>query len=95
VAINGQVYLGRLTGSTVKSFFKVTRPGKPFHILRVTSADPRLSANVHSLGKDDEYQVDLVFKGTADDSGFSSKVKVFTDDASTPVVVVPVSGSGR
>ena len=80
-----------MTGPIKKISFRLTRHGKPFTILGITTG-PHLKATIHPILGQMEYQVDVAYDGLAPKGSFMEVVRVKTNDPAQPVIEVPLSG---
>lgn len=95
VALPGQVYLGQMQPVPRTAVFLVSRPGRPFRILRIESDSPHLKAVARDEGDQCNYRVTVEYDGKAQPGNFSATLRVLTDDPDQPVVSVPATGIAR
>jgi hypothetical protein len=91
VALPEEVYLGTMSQEVIKTSFLVSRPGKPFRALEVTTNHSSLTAMVETMANGDA-KVTLKYDGKAPSGDFAAMVTVLTDDLHQPNVKVPVHG---
>ena len=91
VALPEEVYLGTMSQEVVQTSFLVSRPGRPFRALEVTTNHSSLTAKVETLSNGDA-KVTLKYDGKAPSGDFAAIVTVLTDDLHQPNVKVPVHG---
>lgn len=96
VALPQFVYIGQLkTGQAAQASARISRPGKPFKVLRVETDSPLLMATPEAIPGRAEFRINFSFKGSVDPGEFKSKVTVHTDDPKQPTIIVEVSGMVR
>jgi Protein of unknown function (DUF1573) len=91
VALPEEVYMGTLGQDALQTSFLVSRPGKPFKALEVTTNHSSLVARLETLPNGDA-KVILRYDGKAPAGDFSAVVTVLTDDLHQPNIKVPVHG---
>ncbi|MHB8637600.1 MAG: hypothetical protein ACYC96_14115 [Fimbriimonadaceae bacterium] len=95
VAIPDSAYLGHVAPVQRTFEVTVTRPGKPFHIIGLTSNDPR---HIHvsqyiTKGKPWEHIVRIVFDGQVQAGDYAADILVRTDDKEQPKISIPISAT--
>jgi hypothetical protein len=91
----GSVYLGELGNAPSTAWFLVTRPGRGFRVLDVTSDSPRLSARFEPVRGNYEYRVTLTYDGRGEFGQLAATITIRTDDPRQPEIAVPVTGLVR
>ncbi len=93
VALPDELYLG--VASEPKAYkLLVSRPGRPFRIMGVTSQSPAFKVDYKQVTTD-EYALEIAYDGKAPKGEFSTSLRVTTDDPKQPVVTIPVIGTIR
>ncbi|HWD38237.1 MAG TPA: DUF1573 domain-containing protein [Fimbriimonas sp.] len=92
IADPGFLILGDVVGNT-RASFDVSRPGKPFRILSVTTGSPSLKAVVATGTAKDQYRIDVICDGTGPKGDFSSWIRLKLDDPKQPKLDVSVTGT--
>ena len=96
VALPQRVYLGEVkVGQAAQATTRISRPGKPFKVLRVEPVSSALIATFEPIGTKGEYRINITFKGVADSGNYSGKIRVHTDDPMQPVIEVDVAAVVR
>ena len=93
VSSPASIFLGDMAKQTIRARAKLTRPGKPFSILSVSSGSPNIKATLASKGRADEHVLALEYDGKAPWGSFETVVTVKTDDPKQPEVRVRVHGT--
>ncbi len=91
VALPQAVNLGQQADKARPAWFLVSRPGRPFRILKVESDTEFLLPEVAPF-RGGDYRVTLRIKPDAPAGSLDAKVTVTTDDPEQPTLVVPVTG---
>lgn len=92
VALPQFVYLGEVRlGQAAQATSRISRPGKPFKIVRVESDSPSLSATWEAIPDKAEFRLNIQFKGRADSGDYAGKLTIHTDDPAQPTLIVDVS----
>jgi hypothetical protein len=90
VAVPDELFLGDpASGKTIK--FLISRPGKPFKILSVSSDCPNIHVSTKPSSNGQEYVLEAVYDGKADATAFPASLSVKTDDPKQPLIKVPVT----
>ncbi|MBS1720002.1 MAG: DUF1573 domain-containing protein [Armatimonadetes bacterium] len=87
-ALPAQVYLGEATGPREGSFL-VTRPGKPFKVLRVSCDSPNFKFE-KVLQADGDWRISVRYDGKASSGMQTAVAVVVTDDPKQKQIRVPV-----
>ncbi|MBL8060706.1 MAG: DUF1573 domain-containing protein [Chthonomonas sp.] len=96
VALPQRVYLGEVrVGQAAQASTRISRPGKPFKVLRVEPVSTALSATFEPFGTKGEYRINITFKGVTDTGNYTGKIRVHTDDPEQPVIEVDVAAVVR
>lgn len=94
-ALPPNVYFGDLGRIEARAWFMVSRPGRPFKILKVESDHPNITATVEPYKGNSEYKVIVKYDGKADYGSLEAKLKVFTDDPQNSMLEVTARGTVR
>lgn len=97
VALPDTVFLGHVSQIEREIDVLLTRPGKPFHVLGLTSTDSahiKLSQSA-TKGKLWEHTVRVVFDGKVPVGDYSSTITVRTDDPEQPTITIPFAATVR
>lgn len=92
VAVPMSIYFGQIPQVPARASVVLTRPGRPYKILKVESDTEFVTAEVEPYRPGTEYKIVATFSGKAPIGRFSGRIKVYTDDPDQPVVEVPVEG---
>ncbi len=93
VAVPLSVYFGQIPRQPARGSVVLTRPGRPYKILRVESDTEFITASVEPYHPNTEYKIVATFTGKAPVGRFSAMIKVYTDDPDQKVIEVPVEGT--
>lgn len=94
VSLPDSVFFGDMKAAATQSF-RLSRHGKPFQVLGVETNNRCLTATARSVRGQEEYQVDVTYKGGAPEGDFLAVVDVRTDDPKQPKIEVQVTGTVR
>jgi len=89
------VFMGEVGTAPRRMAFLVTRRGKPFNIVGVTTDSKHLAASVQSTDIPGEYKVSVDFDGKAIAGDYRATVIVKTDDPAQREIDVQVTGTIR
>lgn len=92
VAVPLSIYFGQVPQQPARASVVLTRPGRPYNVLKVESDTEFVTATVEPYRPGTEYKIVATFTGKAPIGRFSAQIKVHTDDPDQPIVVVPVEG---
>jgi hypothetical protein len=95
VSVPLSIYFGQIPNQPARASVVLTRPGRPYKILKVESDLDFVKATVEPYRPDTEYKIVATFTGGAPLGRFSAQIKVHTDDPKQPVIIVPVEGTVR
>lgn len=93
VSMPEQVFFGEIKLVTTTAHSFISRPGKPFKILKITSSNPFVSGEARPTKNDTEYRLDVRFDGKGDYGKLEGFLTLETDDPSQPKVIVPFRGT--
>jgi hypothetical protein len=83
------VYMGQLSGP-FETEFVISRPSKPFKILKMTCPSLSLSFESKSTQNDSEYIVKVLYNGKALDHSINTVLTIETNDPAQPTIKVPI-----
>jgi hypothetical protein len=92
VAVPLSIYFGQIPQQPARASVVLTRPGRPYKVLRVECDTEFVTAVVEPYRPGTEYKIVATFNGKAPIGKLSAQIKVYTDDPEQPVVIVPVEG---
>lgn len=95
VALPASLYVGELGATPKRAWVLVSRPHRPFKIVRVQVDHPRFKAFVEPGRENWEYKVVVEYDGKAGIGPVEATLKIETDDAKQPSLSVPIQGVGR
>ncbi len=93
VAVPLSIYFGSIPQQPARASVVLTRPGRPYKILKVESDIEFIKASVEPYHPNTEYKIVAVFTGKAPLGHFVSRIKVHTDDPTQPIVEIGVEGT--
>jgi hypothetical protein len=92
VSVPLSIYFGQIPQQPARASVVLTRPGRPYNVIKVESDTEFVTAVVEPYHPGTEYKIVATFTGKAPIGRFSAQIKVYTDDPDQPVVIVPVEG---
>lgn len=92
-AIPASFYFGTVGKSQVRASVVVSRPGRPFSIVKVESDTEFVTARIEPYQGEGNFRVVAVYSGQAVLGRFFGKVTVHTDDPSEPKIEIPFEGN--
>ena len=94
IALPESLFFTKGTSTSNSASVLVSRPGRPFKILSVSSKSPLLRATVKIGTRTDEYQVNVKFDSSSQKGDVDSELIIKTDDKDQPTVRVRVGSGG-
>lgn len=91
-AVPASIYFGTLGNTATRGSVVVTRPGRPFKIVKVESDTGFIKPFFEPFGGDATYRIVAEYTGKAPLGRFFANITVFTDDPSEPTFKVPIQG---
>lgn len=92
VALPSRLYLGNMATLKKTTTFLVSRPGKPFKVVKVEASSPNLSVKTTPNAAKDEYRVEVAYDGNAPSGEFLHTITVTTDDPKQKTLEISVGG---
>lgn len=92
VTLPFDLYLGRVDAKGKRVASLVSRPGKPFRILSITSDHPNVRATARDTGRGDEYRIETVYDGKGKPGDLSGTIRIRTNDPAQPEIMLPFRG---
>jgi hypothetical protein len=93
VSVPLSIYFGQIPQQPARGSVVLTRPGRPYKVLKVESDTEFVTASVEPYRPDTEYKIVATFTGKAPLGRFFAKIKVYTDDPDQKIIEVPVEGT--
>jgi hypothetical protein len=93
VAVPLSIYFGSITQAAARGSVVLTRPGRPYKVLKVESDNEFVKASVEPYRPDTEYKIVATYTGGAPIGRLSARIKVHTDDPEQPIVEIGVEGT--
>jgi hypothetical protein len=91
VASPEEGFIGEMSSVTRHTIF-LSRPGKPFKIIKVDTGTKCLTATITPNAKQDEVRVDLIYDGSAPKGDFAANIRMTTNDPTQPEIEATVRG---
>jgi hypothetical protein len=89
VALPISVYMGELSRFPARAWCLLSRPGKPFKVVKIESDHKLFSGEVEAV-RPGEYKLNVLYAGGADFGDLNANLTVHTDDPKQPTVQVPI-----
>lgn len=87
------LFLGDIAKEPMRAWVLLSKPGRPFKVLQITSSNPNLKGSAEALPAPGEYKLIVEYSGKGDLGPISGVITVKTDDKDQPVIEVPVQGN--
>ena len=87
------LFLGDISREPHRAWIMLSRPGKPFKVLNISSTNPHLKASVEALPTVGDYKLVVEYSGKGDLGPLTGVVTVTTDDPGQPKIEIPVQGN--
>lgn len=95
VALPERVSLGEIGKSIRRASFILSRPGKPFKVTSSSSDWPHAKVAHRATGDGTEHKVTVIYDGKANPGLVRAAVSLRTNDASQPLITVPLRATVR
>lgn len=92
-AIPSSIYFGNLSDKPARGSVVITRPDRPYKVLKVESDTEFIKVEVEPYEGIGNYRIIAVFNGKARVGRFFAKITVYTDDPKEPLVTIPLEGN--
>lgn len=92
VSLPLEVYFGTFPQGEYRAFAYISRPSRPFKILKIESSSPFVSGVVYQRSES-EYRLDVVYNGKADVGQLRGYLTLKLDDPNQKELIVPFRGT--